>query len=163
MKTGMVIQARMSSRRFPKKVMLPLAGKPVIQHIVERLSHIKNRPVIIATSTAASDDVLADFCRQQGYNVVRGDLENVLERYRLAADQFQLNTIVRITGDSPLIDPWIVEKMIENFHKGSFDYYSNLRPRTMPRGFGCEIFKRSLLDATVHDRQAGDQGEFVVK
>lgn len=162
MKTGAVIQTRMGSTRFPGKAMLLLSGKPVLQHIVERLSSIKNMPVITATSTNQSDDPIADFCHQKGYNLVRGDLEDVLQRYLLTANQFQLDVIVRITGDSPLIDPLIVETMVEKFYKGNFDYYSNLRPRTLPRGFGCEIFKSSLLKAAFQDKQSEDAGEYVV-
>ena len=152
----------MGSSRLPGKSLLLLAGKPVLTRIIERLSSIPGVPVLVATSVAKADDVLADLCLQNKVPFVRGDEEDVLSRFLLAAESYNLDVLVRITGDSPLIDGFIVARMIEEFHKGDLDYYSNLRPRTLPRGFGCEIFRRALLDAAAKDKRPEDRGEHVV-
>ncbi len=162
MRTGIIIQARMASKRLPGKVMLPLVGKPVIQHIVERLQNVPDALVIVATSIEPTDDCLSEFCNQQRYCVVRGDEANVLHRFLLAIDKFNLETVVRITGDSPLIDSGVVATMLSQFKKSNVDYFSNLNPRTLPRGYGCEIFKAPLVKAAFMERKTDDVGEYGV-
>lgn len=161
-RAGILVQARMGSKRLPGKALLPLGGKPVITQIVERLSGMPEVPVIVATSIATADDALARECKERGFLFTRGDEEDVLGRFLEAARRFKLKTVVRITGDSPLVDRGVIERMLAEFLSGDFDYYSNLRPRTMPRGFGCEIFGRTLLEKALSDRRPGDRGEYVV-
>ncbi|MDP4744956.1 MAG: glycosyltransferase family protein [Porticoccaceae bacterium] len=109
-----IIQARMSSTRFPKKVLKPLAGKPMIWHIVERARSCRwVNQVIVATSTEASDDPLSEFCANNGIACHRGSLNNVLRRYLEALDRYPHSYVVRITGDCPLIDPDFIDRQIQ--------------------------------------------------
>ena len=109
-----VIQARMSSTRLPGKVLKPLAGKPMIWHIVQRARSCQQvGQVVVATSTEASDDPLADFCANNGIDCHRGSLRNVLSRYLEVLDGHPHAYVVRITGDCPLIDPDFIDRQIQ--------------------------------------------------
>ncbi len=110
-----IIQARMSSTRLPGKVLMPLADKPLIWHIYQRALQCREvTQVYIATSSETSDDPLAEFCRQQGLNLYRGSLDNVLQRF---LDIYQLEPasryLVRITGDCPLIEPAFIDNQLQ--------------------------------------------------
>jgi len=108
-----IIQARMSSSRLPGKVMMPLAGRPMIWHIVERARACRLvEKVVVATSTEKSDDPLAAFCQQEGIDCFRGSLDNVLSRFIKILDDYSYEYCVRITGDCPLIDPEFIDKQI---------------------------------------------------
>lgn len=117
-----VIQARMSSKRLPGKVMFGLSGKPMIWHIVERLKVSKHlEKIIVATSNLQSDDELADFCISSGIEIFRGDLENVLSRYTQLMEIYPSKYIVRVTGDCPLISADFIDFQIEILHKYNSD------------------------------------------
>lgn len=109
-----VVQARMGSSRLPGKALMPLAGRPVIWHVMERLARAErlNR-VVLATTTAPEDDALADYVSGLGHLVVRGSESNVLARFVQAAEQTHADVIVRITGDCPLVDPWLVDYLVD--------------------------------------------------
>ena len=108
-----IIQARMSSSRLPGKVMMPLAGRPMIWHIVERARACRLvEKVVVATSTERSDDPLAACCQQEGIDCFRGSLDNVLSRFIKILDDYPYEYCVRITGDCPLIDPEFIDKQI---------------------------------------------------
>jgi spore coat polysaccharide biosynthesis protein SpsF len=108
-----VIQARMGSSRLPGKVLHPVAGKPVLSHIIERLRRSETVDIIaIATSDQACDDPLADFARRMDVALVRGPEDNVLQRFALAADKLDPDVIVRVTGDAPLIDPKTLDRLV---------------------------------------------------
>ena len=108
-----IIQARMSSTRLPGKVLKPLAGKPMIWHIVQRAKACEQvGEVVVVTSTDPSDDPLADFCGVSGIKCYRGELHNVLSRYTEVLEQSPHDYFVRITGDCPLIDPNFIDKQL---------------------------------------------------
>lgn len=161
-RTGIVIQVRMASTRLPGKAMLPLVGKPVLLHLLDRLKEVQTAELIVATTVQPEDNVIEHLCRSQDIACLRGDEEDVLSRYVTAAQHYQLEIIVRITGDCPLMDPLMVAKMIQQFQQNSYDYYSNLRPRTFPRGLDCEIFTRDLLQKAFDFRKPDDCPEYVV-
>src|SRR5206468_1454321 len=105
-----VVQARMGSSRLPGKVLEPVAGKPMLWHILHRLGQCGSvDQVAVATSTDQRDDAIEKFCAGEGVICVRGPLQNVLERYRLAAVRTGAQTLLRVTGDAPLIDPGIID------------------------------------------------------
>lgn len=158
----MIIQARMGSSRLPGKMMLPLAGKPVLEQLLLRLRQVENAEPILATTVKPDDDVLVAICQKLGVKFVRGDEQDVISRYVKAASEFHLDAIVRLTGDCPLLDPAIITAMIRDYGKAVYDYYSNLRPRTFPRGLDCEIFPKRLLDEAFHTRTAEDCPEYIV-
>ena len=143
-KTGIIIQARMSSTRLPRKAMIKINNKPVIAHIIERLSFCKNADqIILSTSEDKSDDGLAKLAGKLDIAVFRGSLDDVLDRFYKTAEAFKLDTIVRITGDCPIIDPIVVDKTISNFMIGSYDLFS-VGPK-FPDGLDCQVFSREAL------------------
>lgn len=148
MKTAAVIQARMGSERLPGKVLHDIVGKPMIDHVVERVQRcLSIDGVIVATSTNAADDHLADHCRNLGVKVVRGSENDVLSRYALAAEQFRCEFVVRITADCPLVDPEIVDQVVyEVTENPGVQYACNFFPhRLYPRGLDAEVFTAETL------------------
>lgn len=146
---AVIIQARMSSTRLPGKSMKTLSGKPLLWHVIDRVSRSrKAKRIIVATSTQSEDDAIEKFCRESGTACYRGSLDNVLERYYEAARVYGVETIVRITADCPLIDPEIIDRCVSSFEQSGADYVSNVAPgpRTFPRGLDTEVFSFSVLE-----------------
>ena len=135
MKIVAIIQARMSSSRLPGKVLLDIAGQPMLAHVVERTRLAKTVGlVVVATTTDPADDAIEIFCKESGYPCYRGNLYDVLDRYYQAARFYQAEVIVRITSDCPLIDPEVVDKTVGEFLRdGNADFAANRLP---PRGGG---------------------------
>ena len=162
LKTTAVVQARMGSTRLPGKVLKDLFGKPVIQFLLERLnkSQLINE-IIIATSTDKEDDTLVDFLNKKNYRFIRGDNQDVLSRYALAAKSTNSDAIMRITGDCPLIDPDLIDEIIEEFYSLDSDYHSNCYPPTYPDGLDVEIFKKRILFEAHKNAKAPSEREHV--
>ncbi|MGQ9648508.1 MAG: cytidylyltransferase domain-containing protein [Phycisphaerae bacterium] len=145
------VQARMTSRRLPGKVMLEVAGQPVLAYLLERLAHCQRTSmVVVLTSRDPSDDAVADFCQRQGLECFRGDLHNVAKRFAAALDHYGLERFVRISGDSPLLDQAIVNQCVDVFSTGEHDLVTNVFPRSYPTGQSVEVvsaaaFRRALL------------------
>ncbi len=141
------LQARMSSTRLPGKVMLPLAGAPMIQRQIERVQEAANiDEMIVATSDQASDDPLAAFLEKRGIGVYRGPLDDVQQRFVAAAAEFPAAAIVRLTADCPLADPGVIDDTIDAFLDAGADYASNTPPqRTFPKGLDVEVFTAQAL------------------
>ena len=111
-----IIQARMSSRRLPGKVLLPLAGKPVLWHVVNRTQRIRGvDEVVVATSTDSADDSIEGWCFNNRVNCFRGPLDDVLSRYVKCAQKFHADVVVRITADCPVIDPEVSSEVLATF------------------------------------------------
>lgn len=135
----------MSSSRLPGKVLKPLAGKPMIWHIYQRALKCKLiDKVIIATSTAKSDDPLAVFCKKNDFNVFRGDLNNVLSRFLEILGKDPYPYFVRITGDCPLICPAFIDQQIIALHKFDADVVWFKHPCSSLEGQGVKS-SRSLF------------------
>jgi len=150
MKVAAIIQARMGSARLPGKVMIDIAGKPMLEHVVERLKKCQRvDEIIIATSDMPEDEVLLKFAKKRGYIISIGSVHDVLSRYLKVAREAGADYVVRITADCPIIDPEVVDKVIEK-HLGSrdVDYTSNIWPMTFPRGLDTEIFSMEVLEKT---------------
>lgn len=153
-----ILQARMSSTRLPGKVLLPLAGAPALQRQLERLGRVTGWDrLIVATSNEASDDPIAALCAELSQEVFRGSLDNVLDRFYHAALFHQARHVVRLTGDCPLIDPGIVDRVIALHLPGGYDYTNNTLRRTFPTGLDCEIARFDVLAEAW--REARDPGE----
>jgi len=124
-----IIQARMNSTRLPGKIMKDLAGKRVLWHIVNRVAQAKNiDKIVVATTVNLEDDLVENFCRENGFSVHRGSVENVLERFYEVAAKFGADCIVRVTGDCPLVNPHIIDLCVEAFLKTRCDYISDIPP-----------------------------------
>lgn len=153
MRIGVVIQARMGSTRLKGKVLLELKGETVLQHIVERVRQSKKvDEIIVATTSNENDDIIEKEALKYGVKVFRGSEEDVLARYYLAAQKYKLDIITRITADCPLVDPNIIDDMLEKFESRNIDLLSNgganLSDRTFPRGLDVSIFSyKALCDA----------------
>lgn len=144
----------MGSSRLPGKVMLRLAGEPVLFHVVERVKRARLIDiVIVATSDQPEDDAIEALCKERGYACFRGSQNDVLSRYAGAALAFDLQTIVRITSDCPLIDPSIADQTVKAFESSQCDYLSNVLPevRTFPRGLDCEVFSRGAIERAARE------------
>jgi spore coat polysaccharide biosynthesis protein SpsF len=146
MTTVAVIQARSGSTRFPRKVLAPLRGRPMLAHIIERVSAagLVDR-VVVATTDAAIDDAVASLALASGAQVTRGPEEDVLSRYVLAAREHGADVIVRITADCPLVDPAIVDLTIAARADANADYASNVAPATYPDGYDVEVLTAGCL------------------
>jgi spore coat polysaccharide biosynthesis protein SpsF (cytidylyltransferase family) len=140
-----IIQARMSSARLPGKVLMPLANKLVLGHIVERLSYCKMiDKIVIATSNDASDDLVSDYCKNKNIDFYRGSLDDVLDRYYQVGKIHHADPIVRITGDCPVIDPVVVDAVITGFLSGEYDLYG--LGGKFPDGLDCSVFSFSAIE-----------------
>lgn len=157
-----VVQARMSSTRLPGKVMLPLAGVPMVQRLLERLSSLKgNVPVILAISDKPSDTVMVPIAQSLGVRVFFGSEEDVLDRFASAVADVPADAIVRLTADCPLNDPAMVDRALDLFYHLGVDYLSNTLRRTYPRGFDIEIVSRSALMAAAREAKKVREREHV--
>jgi len=133
------VQARMSSRRFPGKVLAPLAGRPMIDHVLERCGDaFGGDRVVLATSVERSDDALVAHAQDLGANVFRGDLDNVFARFQQCLAAHPCEWFVRISADSPLIDPRLIARVAER-REPSIDLVTNVQPRTFPAGQSVEV------------------------
>lgn len=141
-----IIQARMGSMRLPGKMLLDLAGKPVIQRVYERAEATrKTAKVVVATTTLAKDDELEEVCQNLNIPVFRGSEDDVLDRYYRVAEEYEADAIVRITGDCPLIDPIVSDGVISLFLSDDYDYVTNTHPPTFPDGLDTSIFSFPVL------------------
>lgn len=142
-----MVQTRMGSTRLPGKVMKDLGGEPMLARVISRLRRARRLThLVIATTTEPADDVIVEFCGSKSVAVFRGSELDVLDRYYRAATEYRADVVVRITSDCPLIDPTIVDRVIEVFHDASADYVSNTMVRSYPRGLDTEVFRASALE-----------------
>src|SRR3989338_10590499 len=145
--TWIIIQARTSSRRLPEKVIKEIGGAPLISHVIRRARHSKcGNNICLATTVEKEDGVLADIGRTEGVYVFRGDKEDVLSRYYFCAKELNAKNIIRVTGDCPLIDPKVIDKVVDMFFTSKADYASNIHPPTFPDGLDTEIFSMQTLE-----------------
>ncbi|MEU8226330.1 glycosyltransferase family protein [Kribbella sp. NPDC048915] len=143
---GIVTQVRVTSTRLPAKVMLTVGGKSYLEHHLDRLDRT-GLPVIVATTVNEDDDVVAQLCAERGVPVFRGSEADVLSRFAGAAREHDLDAIVRVTSDCPLIDAEIVAAGVDRWRAENDPdlYLSNCLERTYPRGMDFEIFSAARL------------------
>jgi len=149
MKTIAILQARMSSSRFPGKVLLELFGRPMLARQIDRVRRAEMIDrLVIATSNQAEDSAIEDLCREIGLKCFRGSLDDVLDRFFQCARSQDPDHVVRLTGDCPLADPAIIDRVVRFHLGGDFDYTSNVLEPTWPDGLDVEVMKfRCLADA----------------
>lgn len=142
-----IIQARTNSRRFPKKILHLIKGRPLIQHVIERVKKSKSvKDIIVATSKNKSDDNLISFLKKKKINYFRGSLHNVASRFLQIAKIKNKKYFIRVSGDSPLISPKIINQAIKLHKKNlKYDLITNIFPRSFPHGQSVEIIKTSIL------------------
>ena len=147
MSIDIIIQARLGSKRLPKKVLMNIGNKTMLGQLISRIKKVsKIRKIIIATSTNKVDDEIISHCEKiSNILTFRGSEKDVLERYYKTAVKFDSKNIIRVTGDCPMIDPNIIEQIINLFLTKKYDYVSNSLPKTFPDGLDCEIFTFEAL------------------
>jgi spore coat polysaccharide biosynthesis protein SpsF len=140
------IEARMRSTRLPGKVMLPILGRPMIVHMVDRLREARLiEDVVIATTDHESCDPIAVMCEERGISCFRGSEDDVLARVLGAARAFDADVIVETTGDCPLHDARLIDKAVADFLLGGTGFVTNIAPYSSPRGTDVRIFTTEAL------------------
>jgi len=141
-----IIQARIGSTRLPGKVLKKINDKVVLDYVIDRLKNCKNiDEIVLAITTNKNDGILEAYAKNKKINFIRGSEEDVLSRYYEAAKKFNAKVIVRITSDCPLIDPNIVDRIIEKHLENKADYTANTIEKTYPRGLDAEVFNYDIL------------------
>lgn len=159
-----IIQARMSSTRLPGKVMQPIAGIPLLQYLIERVTKLNNvDDVWVATSDRVEDEIIERQCKSLHVNCFRGSLTDVVERLAGALKAHPAEGFIRINADSPLIDPQLIDRGIELFSSGTFDLVTNVFPRTFPAGQSVEVLCTSVFLRTVEKMVAPEDREHVTR
>ena len=145
-KVAVIVQARCGSKRLPGKVLEDIGGREMLTFLVERLKRSRSSvDLILATTEREEDATLAELGKKLGLKVVRGSEQDVLGRFALAASYTDASVLVRITADCPLVDPQLLDEMIEEFSEMNVDYLSNCVPPSYPDGLDIEIFRTSTL------------------
>ncbi len=149
MKAVAIIQARMTSTRLPGKVMLPLGGRPLLERVIERVGKCRQLAgIVVATTVNSSDDPIAALTASLGVDLYRGSELDVLSRYAGAMQMIGADPVVRITSDCPLIDPQLIDEMVETYAEVTSDgvvYVSNMLEPTYPLGMAVEVIAASAL------------------
>lgn len=162
MKTLVVVQARMGSSRLPGKVMLPLAGRPLLERMLQRVLAARSPfQLCVATSSAVEDEPIRQLCRGLGISVVSDHPTDLLQRHLAAARAFDADVVAKIPSDCPLIDPGIVERVLGYYHEhaGELDFVTNLLPPSWPDGNDVEVMPRRLLELAAAEAQESFERE----
>ena len=147
MKIVAFVQARMGSTRLPNKVMKPIGGIPMIELLLARLACAKELDdIVVVTSIDKRNLPLIEHVRKLGYTCEQGSENDVLDRYVQAAKKHQVDAVVRITGDCPLVDPGLVDEVVRRFKAANVDYFSNTYPPTYPDGLDIAICTFKALE-----------------
>jgi len=152
------VQARMSSSRLPGKMLQYIHGKPMLAWVVDQLRRTDlGKNVIVATSNEVSDEPIADYCLNYNIPIFRGPLNFVAQRFLTLGQQSNASAIVRICGDSPLIDPTLVNQAVSLFGSGGFDIVTNVFPRSFPKGQSVEVIRLGALEEHISYFDSDDQ------
>jgi len=149
-----IVQARMSSTRFPNKIMKTVLDEPVLFRQLERIAAIQHSvQLVVATSQQPEDDMILKACQEREYACMRGNLNDLLDRHYQIAKYLKADTVIKIPSDCPLIDTDVIDQTIsfylENINK--YDFVSNLHPATFPDGNDVEIMTFDCLERTWHE------------
>lgn len=162
MKNLLIIQARTGSNRLPNKVLKELCGKPMLEHIIERVKICQNvGHIIVATTVKDNDAAIVALCEKMGIECYRGSEEDVLDRYYQAACAHKPDNVVRVTADCPLIDSALIDDIIAIHINGDYDYTSNTLVETYPDGLDVEVFKYSALEKAWKEAALASEREHV--
>ncbi|MCW3128371.1 MAG: Polysaccharide biosynthesis protein [Bacteroidetes bacterium] len=142
-----VIQARSGSTRLPGKVMMDILGRPLLIRMVERVQRAKLAgTIVIATTTEGSDDVIEELCKKENLPCYRGDHEDLLDRHYQAGKLYGADAVVKIPSDCPLIDPTVIDKVLQYYLDNNFDFVSNMHPASYPDGNDVEIMSIAAME-----------------
>lgn len=161
MKPGIITQARMGSTRLPGKVMKTVNGRPLLDYHLVRAQET-DLPVIVATSDKPDDDVIVDFCEKKNIPIWRGSEEDVLSRYVDAAERYEIDPVIRITSDCPLIDPELLLEGFHQFKETGVDYLRTVPDSPLPHGLDFQIISLLALRESNHQTTDPYDREHVV-
>ena len=157
-----IIQARMGSTRLPGKCLAPIAGKPLLQRVVERCQASETiDDVWVATTIEATDGMIVKLCNEMGVPVFKGSVEDVLDRYYRASLEAEAEVVVRITADDPLKDPRVIDQILYRLLDGNLDYASNTLEPTYPEGLDIEAFTFAALSTAWREAELISEREHV--
>ena len=151
-----ILQARMNATRLPGKVLMPVVGRPLLSHNIERIRRAATIDrVIVATTDGKDDDAVQRLCEAEGVPVFRGSEEDVLDRIYRCMKHFGMERCAKLTADNPLIDPAVIDQVVGFYlaHSQEYDYVSNNHPPTWQDGQEVEVFSVSILETAW--REAG--------
>ena len=158
------IQARMSSARFPGKVLAPFKGRPLIAHVIARLGQgLPQNRIVVATSTAPSDDPLAGYVQGLGIQLFRGSLDNVVERLQGCLKDNPCAWFFRVCADSPLLDSDLFRTMAAYGDRSDLDLVTNVFPRSFPKGQSLEMLRAAPFEGLPLDRLTAEEEEHATK
>jgi spore coat polysaccharide biosynthesis protein SpsF len=161
-KVAAIVQARVGSTRLPGKVLMDLSGDTVLARVLCRLARATQiDEIVVATTTAAADEAIVRESQRLGFPWFCGSEDDVLGRYYQAAQAFDVDVVVRVTSDCPLIDPELVDETVHSFFGQQADYASNALSPTYPRGLGTEVFTREALHRAWDETDQGYEREHV--
>lgn len=149
-KVVMVLQARMGSTRLPGKSMMPLAGRPLVARVLERVKRCRMvDDIVLATTQKGEDDPLVDVAREHDINAFRGSENDLVDRYYQCAREYNADVIVRVPADNPTPEPSIIDQTI-SYHLSSDNDFSSSYPEILNNGFpdgvGCEVYNMGALE-----------------
>ncbi len=145
-KYGVILEARMGSSRLPGKTLMDICGEPLIKRVIDRIKCSRRiDKIVLATTSNAKDDILADYMNEIGVDVYRGSEENVLQRVVFAAEEFFIENIIELHGDNPFLDSSIIDAAIEQYEETKCDYISNTIEKTFPMGLRVQVFTTESL------------------
>jgi len=167
MKTVAIVQGRMASSRLPDKILKDIAGKPMLAWVVDRARMARQiDQVVVATTSEPSDDPVEVFCRANGIDFYRGSMLDVLDRFYQAAKAFGADVVVRFTADCPLLDPGLIDHVLDEFHRAHADFAANRLPppfhRTYPIGLDTEVATFAALERAWKEASAKHDREHVM-
>lgn len=159
-----IVQARLGSSRLPGKVLMPLGGIPVIDRVLQQLSFShRASKIIVATTLSSKDDPLVEHLNSRGVPCFRGSEHDVLDRYYQCARSCGAYVIARITADCPLIDPYVLDQVIESFKRERVMYASNVEPATFPDGLDVEVLSFEALEWSWMEARLPSEREHVTQ
>lgn len=162
MNTVAILQARSSSSRLPGKVLLPILGEPMLSRQIRRVCRARFLDkVVVATSSAPEDDPIEALCDTLDVDCFRGALDDVLDRVNSCATAFGADQVVRLTGDCPLADPGVIDKVVQAHTQNEADYTSNVHPPTWPDGLDVEVMDSSVLATAALEAELPSEREHV--
>ena len=159
-----IIQARMSSQRLPGKVLMNIAGQPMLERVCHRVMQSNGaKKVVIATSNDSSDDQIEQFCDLRNISCFRGALDDVAGRFLAVIRREGAEEFIRISGDSPLIDPSLIDIAIFEYRSALYDLVTNVLHRTFPKGQSVELVRSSSFKQMYDESISPDDREHVTK
>jgi len=160
-KAVLIIQARMSSKRLPGKMLMSVANVPLYQYVYRRCQQVRGvDSVILATSTDKTDDLIANSAKLKGFDIFRGSLSNVLERYISCAQEAGADAVIRVCGDSPFVDIRKAEQLLDSLYKRGLDYIG-FRKNRYVKGLDSEVIRLSALQKSLELNNHPDNLEHV--